>query len=75
MKRTTFLRPCPHCGGAAILKRTGVLCVLGYQAVCTGCGCTGRMVLESTGNLSGEPRTLQQAKQEAIHAWNRRCVV
>ena len=71
MKRT-FLRPCPHCGGAAILKRTGMLCVLGYQAVCAECGCTGRMVLKSTGSLSGEPRTLQQARQAAVDAWNRR---
>lgn len=71
MKRT-FLRPCPHCGGAAILKRTGMLCVLGYQAVCAECGCTGRMVLESTGSLSDTQRTLQQARQEAIAAWNRR---
>ena len=71
MKRT-FLRPCPHCGGAAILKRTGMLCVLGYQAVCAECGCTARMVLESTGSLSGEPRTLQQARQAAVDAWNRR---
>ena len=74
MKRIS-LRPCPHCGGMAILRRTGMLCVLGYQAVCAECGCTGRMVLESTGSLSGEPRTLQQARQEAIAAWNRRCVL
>lgn len=71
MKRTP-LRPCPHCGGMAILKRTGMLCVLGYQAACVDCGCTGRMVLESTGSLSGEPRTLQQARQAAVDAWNRR---
>lgn len=71
MKRTP-LRPCPHCGGMAILKRTGMLCVLGYQAVCTGCGCTGRMVLESTGSLSDTQRTLQQARQAAVDAWNRR---
>lgn len=71
MKRTP-LRPCPHCGGAAILKRTGMLCVLGYQAVCAECGCTGRMVLESTGSLSDTQRTLQQARQAAVDAWNRR---
>lgn len=72
MKRTTFLRPCPHCGGMAILKRTGMLCVLGYQAACVDCGCTGRMVLESTGSLSDTQRTLQQARQAAVDAWNRR---
>lgn len=71
MKRTP-LRLCPHCGGMAILRRTGMLCVLGYQAVCAECGCTGRMVLESTGSLGSKPRTLQQARQEAIAAWNRR---
>lgn len=71
MKRIS-LRPCPHCGGMAILKRTGMLCVLGYQAVCAECGCTGRMVLESTGSLSDTQRTLQQARQAAVDAWNRR---
>ena len=71
MKRIS-LRPCPHCGGMAILKRTGMLCVLGYQAVCAECGCTGRMVLESTGSLSDTQRTLQQARQAGVDAWNRR---
>lgn len=56
----------------AILKRTGMLCVLGYQAACVDCGCTGRMVLESTGSLSDTQRTLQQARQAAVDAWNRR---
>ena len=71
MKRT-FLRPCPHCGGRANLKRTGTLCIIGYQAACIDCGCMGRMVLESNGSLGSKPRTLQQARREAIIAWNRR---
>ena len=67
-----YLRHCPHCGGRATLHRVGVLSIAGYQVVCTDCGCTGRMVLQSNGSLGSKPRTLQQARQEAIIAWNRR---
>ena len=67
-----YLRPCPHCGGRAALHRVGVLSIAGYQVVCTDCGCTGRMVLQSDGSLGSTPRTLERARLDAVRAWNRR---
>lgn len=58
------LKPCPFCGGEAILDRHDIFC---------DCGAKIDIPLYVTGNkkVSNFP-TYEEARQEMIEAWNRR---
>lgn len=53
------LKPCPFCGGEAEKKKYFFQHKLVYVVMCGGCG-------------SRSPMFLEEAKERAIEAWNRR---
>ena len=61
----TELKPCPFCGGEAILDR--------HDIFCFDCGVKIEIPMYVSGkeSVDGFP-TYEEARQEMIEAWNRR---
>ena len=55
------LKPCPFCGGEAVLKRTNQCYAYSYSVVCKDKFCRGRSIKPV------------RSEHVAIEMWNRRC--
>jgi len=60
----TELKPCPFCGGEAILDRHDIFCDCGVKMQIP-------MYVSGKESVDGFP-TYEEARQEMIEAWNRR---
>lgn len=66
-KTETLLKPCPHCGGNAVLERLMTFCVGETQYVvrCAVCGANGPIEIGREGEEA-------HAAELAVKGWNRR---
>ena len=75
---TEALKPCPFCGGEAVVKTGHIYMDTAYRVECAKChAITNRFVVDhpkynSYGVIENTRYTDEQAKNKAIEAWNRR---
>jgi Lar family restriction alleviation protein len=62
------LKPCPFCGGKAVLFVDS-----GVQVVCPSCGASTKIRIDAATSRGGFYPQNTNAVKSVIEAWNRRC--